>query len=149
MSLERGPKIRTLTEIETLSSIEIWRQNIMFSLNCNEEFRPFLEDDFEWGKKSATRQYRSLTTDTSGTNQKTAAQKSALVDLLLSQIANWSPLIPRNDIIKDCASLNEVWRFLMNAGISNVVKMNLHKPYMPASSNAMMIICYKEMVLII
>ena len=110
MSLERGPKIRTLTEIETLSSIEIWRQNIIFSPNCNEEFRPFLEDDFEWGKKSATRQYRSLTTDTSGTNQKTAAQKSALVDLLLSQIANWSPLIPRNDIIKDCASLNDVWQ---------------------------------------
>ena len=107
MSLLKGPKLRSLTQNESLNTIEIWKQNIIFSLRGNESFKPFMKEDFKWGKKSRGKPTRDLVSDTDGLS---AEDKCILVDLLLDQIANFCPVIPRNDIIKDCADLDSVWQ---------------------------------------
>ena len=112
MSLDKGPKVRILSDRESLSTLEIWRQNVIYHLGLNAEFKPYLADTVTWGKKSKANPNRNLQNDTVGDMnvRKTAAEKSVIVDLLLSQIANFCPLIPRNDIVKDCADLNAVWQ---------------------------------------
>lgn len=57
-NLKYGPKIIPLGEGETLASIERWKQNVVYHLRLNEEFRPFLYTDF--GKKSKANPSRAL-----------------------------------------------------------------------------------------
>lgn len=114
-----GPKVVPLAETETLSSIERWRQNVLYLLRLNEEFRPFMGDSVVFGKKSRSHPCRGFTDDTK--TEKNEADEDVVtvtvskedkcftVDLMLDQIANFAPLIPRNDITRDSGSLKEVW----------------------------------------
>lgn len=127
MSLKHGPKPKSLTSNETLNSLEIWKNNITYGLKMNPDFRPYLVEGFSWGKKSRIRPYRNLTdvvvhheaTEDAVTHVKTEAYDEIVksredraldVDLLLDQIANYAEGIPRHDIVKDSASLDEVWQ---------------------------------------
>lgn len=121
-NLKFGPKIIPLGEEETLASIERFKQNMLYHLRLNEEFRRFLNTEF--GKKCRTSPCRSLTDDTKVETVKNEGGEEEevlsvvlskedqcfTVDLLLDQIANFSPLIPRNDITRDSCSLQEVWQ---------------------------------------
>lgn len=116
-NLYHGPKIRQLTTRETLSSIENWKSMVIYGLRLNQEFRPYL--DIEFGRKSKLTPNRQLTADVrtetneDGTENEivvtSAEEKAEIVDLLLEQIANYAPTVPRNDIVKDSKSLKEVW----------------------------------------
>lgn len=119
-NLKFGPKIVPLSEVETLSSIERWRQNILYHLRLNEEFRQYLKEDTEFGKKSKQQPCR-LFRDTLQTRKdneghdvvsvkESKEDKCFIIDLLLDQIANFAPLIPRFDITRESASLQEVWQ---------------------------------------
>ena len=113
MSLKHGPKARSLTPSETLATFEIWRQNIIYGLRLNHDFRPYLVDGFEWGRKSRLKPTRNLTDVPEVKDVSPARSKEDQVvdvDLLLDQIANYAPMIPRNDIVRDCGSLDEVWQ---------------------------------------
>ena len=121
-NLKYGPKVIPLGEEETLASIERWKQNVIYHLRLNEEFRPFLTTQF--GKKSRANPNRSLRDETKSESVKNEAgltrvvttliqskeDKTFTVDLLLDQIANFAPLIPRNDITRDSGSLHDVWQ---------------------------------------
>ena len=110
-----------LGDQETLSSLEQWRQNVLYHLRLNEDFRPFLNKDF--GKKTRANPLRGLTDDeevrtiknTVGadvlvtTIVQSKEDKCFIVDTLLEQIANFAPTIPRNDIVRDSANLQDVW----------------------------------------
>lgn len=125
MSLQYGPKIRTLTTTETLATIEAWKSNVLYSLSQNPDFKEFLVAGFIWGKKTRANPHRDFvdiytnqtipdpedSTKTKDVLVKDVSKESrcAVVDLLLEQIANYSPQVPRTDITKDCRSMKEVW----------------------------------------
>ena len=106
--LRLGPKLRSLGNEETINSFECWRNNIVYSLRLDGSFSAYLKEGFEWGKKTKSEPNRKLIADTDPV--KSVDTKCAEVDILLEQIANYVPLIARNDIVKDCASLNDVWQ---------------------------------------
>ena len=126
-NLKYGPKIVPLAEDETINSIERWRQSVLYLLRLNEEFRPYMNQDFEFGRKTKTKPFRKLTNsirikkddkgvvvkeeDGSNAVEVIVSQedKCYIVDLMLEQIANFCPLIPRYDITRDSSSLSEVW----------------------------------------
>ena len=127
MSLKHGPKPRSLTPHESINSLEIWKNNVLYGLRLNVDFRPYLVDGFVWGKKSTRRPTRSLTDTVDNIAEyehpltkvkveahdeitKAKEDKALEVDLMLDQIANFAECIPRNDIVRDSASLEEVWQ---------------------------------------
>jgi len=46
----RAPKQWSLTKVETITSFENWRQNLVYSLNG--QFAPFLQEETTWQKKT-------------------------------------------------------------------------------------------------
>ena len=127
MGLKHGPKPKNLTQSETLNSLEIWKCNIQYNLRLNPDFKPYLVEGFSWGKKSRLRPYRDLrdevvhhpeyedpvskaTVPAEDEITKSREEKAMEVDMLLDQIANYAECIPRNDIVRDSASLDEVWQ---------------------------------------
>lgn len=126
-NLQHGPKVRTLSAKETLSTLESWRSTVIYGLRLNPDFRPYLKEGVTFGKRTRNKPYRDLTDDIKTEKQKVKVNdqeveqdvdivvkckedKAVDVDLLLEQIANYAPNIPRNDITKDCKSLGEVWQ---------------------------------------
>ena len=96
----RAPKQWQLTKIETITSYESWRQNLIYVLSLNK-------------KQTAANPCRGLTNDGTTVPEAkrfTAAQKNAHLDLLLGQIANFCPVTSRNSIVKHSTSLNNIWQ---------------------------------------
>ena len=109
----RAPKQWCLGKNETINSFENWKQNILYTLSLDQNFVPFLVGNVQWQKKSKASPSRDFTND--GENiperiRKTKEQKSSLLDLLLGQIANYSPLISRNTIVRNSTSIEQVWQ---------------------------------------
>ena len=107
----RAPKQWQLTKIETITSYESWRQNLIYVLSLDKNFVPFL--DATWQKQTTANPRRGLTDDGTAVPEAkrlTAAQKNAHLDLLLGQIANFCPVISRNSIVKHSTSLNDIWQ---------------------------------------
>ena len=123
MNLAHGPKVRTLGIKEDLSSIEAWKANVLYGLKQNPDFREFLEDGFDFGRKTNANPTRDLadifkkekvTQPDNSTKEmlvlyKSKQDRAGDVDLLLDQVANYCPYVPRPDITKDCRSMKEVW----------------------------------------
>lgn len=110
MAAPRAPKQWLLTKNETITSYESWRQNLVYILSLDMNFVPFL--DSAWQKKTAANPRRGFQDDAEPIprdRRLTAAQKSAHLDLMLGQIANFCPVISRNSIVKNSTSLNDIW----------------------------------------
>ena len=105
-----APKTRVLTQHESQSSLETWKETLLFNLTLDGKFEMFLEDDFTW--KSEAEQNRGLKSDTDGENKKTAKQKLALLNRLLGSIASYAPVISRQYIMKEATSLDAIWQRL-------------------------------------
>ena len=109
----RAPKQWVLTRDETVNSFENWRQNLLYILSLDNNFTPFLADGFSWDKKTAANPTRGLVDDTQPipeAQRKSAVQKTATLELMLGQIANFCPVIARNSIIKGSTSLSVIWQ---------------------------------------
>ena len=106
----RAPKQWTLTEKETITSFYDWQSNLNFHLSQTTEFIPFI--DREWAPKSATN--RGFTDDgvevVDAAARKTAVQKCIVVERMLGLVAQFSPSLLRNDIIKRSTSLSWIWQ---------------------------------------
>lgn len=125
-NLAHGPKIRCLTSSESIATLEAWKNNVLYGLKQNPDFRVYLHDGYVWGKKTRAQPFRCLEDvfvkerfqpeDESKPPQdrlilsKTREDRAAEVDLLLDQVANYCPNIPRQDITKDSRSIEEVWQ---------------------------------------
>ena len=106
------PKQYYLTKTETINSFNNWKENQIYSLTIDEEFKPYLADGITWGKKTAASPTRGFTDDANTVEanvRKTKEQKCATVDLMLGQIANWATVISRNQITRNSTSLNDIW----------------------------------------
>lgn len=112
MSITLGPKLRQLSHNETLSSLESWFSMVRYNLALNKEFQQFLKIGVKFGRKSRAKPSRDLKDDTTGEASARVSKetKCVQVDMMLDQVANWADVIPRNDITKDCESLDDVWQ---------------------------------------
>ena len=109
MASYSAPKQWKLTEDEDYTSYEAWRQNLLYHLTLQAKFVPFLKDGVTWKKKSAANPNRGFANDAQGDNSQTAAEKAAVLELMLGQIANFCP-ISRSLITKKSTCLNDVWQ---------------------------------------
>ena len=113
MAANRAPKQWSLTKIETITSFESWRQNLLYILSNDANFAGFLADNFSWTRKNPTNPTRGLIDDDETVpeaSRRTSAQKLAHLELMLGQIANYCPIISRNSIIKLSTSVNTIWQ---------------------------------------
>ena len=113
MASYRAPKQWQLTKIETITTFENWRQNLIYTLSLDSDLAAYLVEGVTWRKKTAASPTRGFTND--GTSvpieqRKTATQKAAQLDLMLGQIANFCPVIARNSIVKNSVSLPDIWQ---------------------------------------
>ena len=129
-NLVHGPKLRCLTANESIASLEAWRNNIIYGLKQNPDFREYLTDNFIWGKKTRISPNRDLANiyrkeliqQEDRTKEpkeelilvKSSEDRAEVVDLLLDQIANYCQdiHIPRQDITRDCRCLKDVWQVI-------------------------------------
>ncbi len=49
----RAPKIKELTENETLSSFDNWRQTLIYSFSLDSQFSEFLAEGATWERKKS------------------------------------------------------------------------------------------------
>ena len=101
----KAPKQWMLQSDADVTQFESWRNNLLFTLSLDDNYKPFLKSDATWGKKTKANPKRGFT-DTE--NGQTADQKVYLLELMLGQIANYSP-INRSTITKNSTSLASVW----------------------------------------
>ena len=109
----RAPKQWCLTRDETLSSFQAWKQNLLYILSLDLNFKPFLEPGVTWTKKTSANPTRGLTSDgydIPKRQRRTANEKAADLHLMLGQIANFCPIIARNTFEKNSTSLNDIWQ---------------------------------------
>ena len=103
----------TLTEDESYTTFEAWRTNLMTILAYEEAFTPFLKPDATWGRKTKTSPLR-------GFHVSDAAQQVTTLETMLGLIANYAPVVSCGMIVKNCTSLNAVWKALhLNYGIQS------------------------------
>ena len=63
MATPKAPKQWQLTKIETITSFEAWKENLVYILSLDMNFAPFLNDACVWVKKTAGNPNRGLTDD--------------------------------------------------------------------------------------
>ena len=91
-----------LTEDETLTSFEDWRNNIVFYLNQDKNFSPFLDSNKTWKKTAEGVDNRGLTDATEHLHLKN----------FLGVIASLSPPLLHGDIIDDTTAFSDVFKLL-------------------------------------
>ena len=102
----RPPRQWVLTEDETINSFASWQSNLKYYLSLNNDFAPYLTAN--WQKSSVA--HHGLTDDPAGgDDRKTAAQKAIVLDRMLGIVAQYSPSLLRNDILKKSTSLASIW----------------------------------------
>ncbi len=107
----RAPKQEVLKENETISSFCAWQSSLLFYLSENNKYAWFLDPTSTWQRKSITN--RGLVNDQEPVpegERKTAAQKNIVLERMLAIIAQFSPPLLRNDIIKKSTSLSWIWQ---------------------------------------
>ena len=104
-----APKLRVLTSSETQTSLEVWKETLLFHLTLDGSFEDFLEDGVEW--KSSAFENRGLLPDdaSKGAAARTAKQKATILKLMLGTIASYAPVISREFIVNEASKLEEIW----------------------------------------
>ena len=90
----RAPKQWTLGKNETVNNFDSWRQNLLYTLSCDEKTAVFLVDDVESEKKTTANPTRVFQDDGSRVEEerrRTAVQKVVDLELMLGQIGNFLP----------------------------------------------------------
>ena len=107
-----APKQWCLTKVETITSFENWRQNLVYTLSLDAQLAPFLLDGATWLKKTKNSPLRGFTDDGFSVPKascRTAQQKVSMLELMLGQMANYCPIISRNTIVENSTSMGSIW----------------------------------------
>ena len=113
MATVRAPKQWSLTKTETITSFESWRQNLVYTLNLDSNFAPFLVSGAQWEKKTRQSPHRGFQDDgetVQEARRRTKEQKVTYLEMFLGQIANYAPIISRNTIVKNWTSVDSIWQ---------------------------------------
>ena len=102
----RAPSPWVIKEEANITDFANWQSNLNYYIGENDDYAPYLEAT--WSKASVRN--RGFTDDATGVeNRKTAVQKKLIVDQMLGIVAQYSPSLLRNDILKKCTNLSDVW----------------------------------------
>ena len=126
----KPPKNKILSENETISSYTSWQSNMLFHLSLYKEFANFIADDVEWSKKSVAN--RGLTDDGNDVEEdkrRNAVQKNIQLEHMLGYIAQHSPALLRNDIVKNSTSLKWIWQRIRKHYAFNQSEVHFLKIY--------------------
>ena len=93
---------KRLSEDETLTSFEDWRNNLEFILQQDKDFNKLIKPDVAWKKTSEAVEHRGMTSDT----------EERILNQFLGVIASLSPPLLHGDIINDCTKLSEIYKHL-------------------------------------
>ena len=109
----RAPKQWALGKVETLTTFNAWKDNLLYILSLEVKFAPFLVADATWSKYSSTDVNRGFTDDPGVNNNPptgiTKEEKVKHLNLFLGQIANYATIISRNQIVRNSTSLKSIW----------------------------------------
>ena len=111
--MAKAPKQWQLSTNETITSFEAWRHNLTYILTLDRNFAPFISS--KWEKRTRANPLRGFVDDTEANvptadDRKTAAQKVVQLELMLGQVANYTPIITRQTIVRNSTSLEQVWQ---------------------------------------
>jgi hypothetical protein len=103
--MSRGAKPWKLTEEETFSSFSSWKNNLVFNLRKEKDFKQFLKEDAptEWESLTSQNPKRGFA---GGQAEETATNLNSM----LGYIASYSPSFLATDIEKNCTSIDSVWQ---------------------------------------
>ena len=107
----RGRRIECLTEKQTISSFNSWKQNLEFQLTACADFVPFLGRGFTWRPQRVL--HRGLTDDGEdipAAQRKLALQKHAVLDHMIRLISSYCPVHIQSEIERKCTSLDWIWQ---------------------------------------
>ena len=127
----RAPRCWKLQDSITITDFAKWQSCLHFNLCSYNPYAPYLESDVTWSKSSTPNRGLVADDETVAENKrKTAVQKNAILTQMLGIIAQYSPSLLRNDIIKKSTSLSWIWnRVRQHYGFqqSEVNFLNIHK----------------------
>ena len=107
----RSCRLERLTETETISSFNSWKQNMEFQLTTCAEFAPFLARNVTWRPSKVP--YRGLEDDgddVTEANRKPAVQKHGVLDHMIRLISSYCPEHIQSEIERKCTSLDWIWK---------------------------------------
>ena len=107
----KAPKHWALPPDATVNQYEAWKKNLIFTLSLDYVNTHFLKDDTIWQKQTRTTVHRGFADDpdtVDAAKRLTAAQKVNVLNLMLGQIANYSP-INRATIVKNSTCIKDAW----------------------------------------
>ena len=111
MAVAQAPKQWQLTTNETLTSFTNWKENLVYILSLNGDFRDFVDgnaavwQDGDVNNRGFVNDGHPIPEDM----RRTAAQKAQSLRLMLGQIANYCNVIARHQIVEDSTSLDSIW----------------------------------------
>lgn len=107
------PKQRTLTETESQTTFESWRQSMIFHISLDPKSARFLSsgDMSTW----TTANDRGFEDDPAGYNPESKMNrdtKATLLNIILGSISNYAPIISPRFITQQSTSLESIWERL-------------------------------------
>ena len=103
-----APKEWKLTTEESLSSYLTWQHNVLYNLSLDKDFASFIAPNSKWEIKD-TSETHGLLAD-AGDNGESAKSKSAKLELMLGNIANYCLVLARDKIANEITSIHSVWK---------------------------------------
>ena len=107
------PKQRFLTEEESQTSFEAWREALVFHISLDNKASRFLSDLSTWSSAAD----RGFTDDVDGAagaahtpeTKMNKTAKAALLNIILGSVATYAPVISASFIKKQSTSFNSIW----------------------------------------
>ena len=106
-----------LAENESITSFEDWRNNLIFYLSQEKDFKYFLKETTHWRKTSAGIPNRGLD----------SIEEYQSLKRFLGVIAGLSPPLLYNDLIHDTTSIVDVFKLLR--GYYQVIQIEIFELY--------------------
>ena len=107
------PKQRSLTEDETSTSFESWKETMCFSLSLERKYARFLDDLKTWSNSNVVN--RGFTDDPAAVEadiRMTAVQKALCLQHILGIVSTYAPVISHTFIKNTALSLEEIFNRL-------------------------------------
>jgi hypothetical protein len=113
MTSAKAPRPWSLTENETPSSFDSWRDNLEYYLSCDSDFAPFLDptNPTTWEKSSSNNALRGLKDDAAEPKTK-ATEKLKHLKRMLGLIPQWVPTFLASDIRQNSTSISSIWNMV-------------------------------------
>ena len=101
-----------LTQQESVDSYLKWKEALLMFLHSEPIFQPYLVPTCTWKRSSKMHgvPYRGFTDGDNVPGIQTAAQKHAILNLLLGRIAVYCPILSQFTIVKQSTCINDIWR---------------------------------------